>query len=202
MWAARSLQSFRTANSLHLVFASVPSIEAQLLNPKTSGPLFILDLSSAHRIETAAAKCLPRWTRDLELRDFKLAICGLQSGGQLHSDFKRAGVPLVFDVEEKGDERGILAFETREACLTWCRGQHELRALAEGGFEFSSSRGVSTLLHRFIQIANSTAGSNYSVACLNLSRDRSSVCQIWTQMQHLKASSTQEGRSSSTALAK
>jgi hypothetical protein len=134
--------SFRTANLLHLVFASVPSIEAQLLNPRTSGPLFILDLSSAHRVETAAARCLPRWTRDLQLKDFKLAICGLQTGGQLHSDFKRAGVPLVFDIEEKGEGRGLLAFETREACLAWCRVQYELRALAEGGVEFICSHEV------------------------------------------------------------
>ena len=122
------------ADLLYAVFASVPSIEAQLLNRKVSKPLFIIDLTRAHRMETSAARCFPRWTRELELRDCAFAICGLQEGSQLHSDLKRAEVPLVFDVEEKGEGKGILTFETQGACLTWCEEQHSLRERADGDF--------------------------------------------------------------------
>ncbi|KAJ7698325.1 hypothetical protein B0H17DRAFT_1328630 [Mycena rosella] len=114
----------------YIFFASVPSIEAQLL-AKASEPLFIIDLTRAHRMETSAARCLPRWARELELRGGALAICGLEEGGRLHSDLKRAEVPLVFDIEEKGEGKEILTFETQETCLVWCQHQHELRIQTE-----------------------------------------------------------------------
>ncbi|KAJ7073609.1 sulfate transporter family-domain-containing protein [Mycena amicta] len=129
----------------YIFFASVPSIERALLpptNPETTPPAFyILDLTSTHRIETAAARALPRCLRELEMSSSTstLVICGTAQGTGLAADFKRAEVGLRFakgsvlkDEEEEGEEGkgkslGIPTFASREACLVWCRVEHEKR---------------------------------------------------------------------------
>ncbi|KAJ7501842.1 hypothetical protein B0H11DRAFT_2275042 [Mycena galericulata] len=112
----------------YIFFASVPSMEKQLLNSAAPAAFYILDLTRAHRIETAAARCLPRCVRDLEIQSWVLIICGLVSGSGLHADFERAEVTVVFDATgEDSTGKGILAFATRAACLAWCQRQQETR---------------------------------------------------------------------------
>ncbi|KAK7040526.1 hypothetical protein R3P38DRAFT_2894910 [Favolaschia claudopus] len=81
----------------YIFFASIPSLEKALLNPSSPASFFILDLTNAHRIETAAARVLLRCVRELKLKDSLLVIC------------------------EVGLFRGIPTFQTRESCLVWCR---------------------------------------------------------------------------------
>ncbi|KAJ7486358.1 sulfate transporter family-domain-containing protein [Mycena galericulata] len=112
----------------YIFFASVPSMEKQLLNSSAPAAFYILDLTRAHRIETAAARCLPRCVRDLEIQGRVLVICGLVSGSGLHADFERAEVTVVFDATgENSQGKGIPAFATRAACLAWCQRQQETR---------------------------------------------------------------------------
>ncbi|KAJ7159018.1 sulfate transporter family-domain-containing protein [Mycena crocata] len=112
----------------YIFFASVPSLEKALLD-STPAAFFILDLTGAHRIETAAARSLPRCIRELELKNSVLVVCGLRSGSGLHADFERAEVPLVFDAKGAVTGKGLAAFATRADCLAWCRLQHEQRLL-------------------------------------------------------------------------
>ncbi|KAJ7118124.1 hypothetical protein C8R44DRAFT_923357 [Mycena epipterygia] len=120
----------------YIFFASVPSIEKELLDSKIPAAFFILDLARAHRIETTAARCLPRCARELELRASRLVICGLAMGSGLHADFERAEIPLGFDLQEvEGNRNGIPAFTTREACVAWCEREHEKRAALDNKSE-------------------------------------------------------------------
>ncbi|KAJ7066215.1 hypothetical protein C8F01DRAFT_1346317 [Mycena amicta] len=128
----------------YIFFASVPSIERALLpptNPDNPAPAFyLLDLTRTHRIETAAARALPRCVRELSKSNTStLVICGLSPGTGLAADFKRAEVGLRFargsilEEEREDDERTTLglaipAFASREACLAWCRVEHEKRS--------------------------------------------------------------------------
>lgn len=101
-------------------------MEKALIDSKVPAAFFILDLTRVHRIETAAARCLPRCVRELELKASRLLICGLGKGSGLHADFERAEIPLAFElqgVEENAN--GIPAFVTREACVMWCEREHE-----------------------------------------------------------------------------
>ncbi|KAJ7183837.1 hypothetical protein C8R46DRAFT_520095 [Mycena filopes] len=110
----------------YIFFASVPSTEKKLLfDSKVLGELIILDLTRAHRIETTAAQCLKRCVRELQLRDSRMVICGLEQEGGLHADLARAEVPLVFDPEDGVDEQAILVFPNRSACLAWCQYHRE-----------------------------------------------------------------------------
>ncbi|KAJ7111714.1 sulfate transporter family-domain-containing protein [Mycena epipterygia] len=112
----------------YIFFASVPSMEKALLDPQVPAAFFILDLARAHRIETTAARCLPRCVRELELKASRLVICGLGEGSGLHADFERAEIPLVFDLQGVEENvNGIPAFATREVCVTWCEREHEKR---------------------------------------------------------------------------
>ncbi|KAJ6459182.1 hypothetical protein C8R47DRAFT_1162310 [Mycena vitilis] len=123
----------------YIFFASVPSLEQALLRSLPRTTFFILDLSRAHRIETAAARVLPRCARDLRLKDSVLLVCGVPPKGGLAADFTRAEVELVFGCGEDGDaaapEAGIPAFETREKCIAWCQREHQRRALCANKLE-------------------------------------------------------------------
>ncbi|KAK7007950.1 hypothetical protein R3P38DRAFT_3593018 [Favolaschia claudopus] len=114
----------------YIFFASIPSLEKALLNPSSPASFFILDLTNAHRIETAAARVLLRCVRELKLKDSLLVICGVRHGSGLSSDFERAEVGLAFDPPLSGGESAVLGiptFQTRESCLVWCRSEHENR---------------------------------------------------------------------------
>ncbi|KAF7374121.1 Sulfate transporter [Mycena sanguinolenta] len=126
----------------YIFFASVPSLEKAVLAPPAPATFFILDYSRAHRIETAAARILLRLMRELGSQDRMLVVCGVRPNSGLHADFIRAEVPLVFDPAAGPLLAGIAAFETRAACLSWCRREHERRLLSankpEGDFPFSA----------------------------------------------------------------
>ncbi|KAJ7463545.1 sulfate transporter family-domain-containing protein [Mycena latifolia] len=114
----------------YIFFASVPSLEQALLAPTAPASVFILDLSRAHRIETAAARSLPRCARELALAGRVLVVCGLRKDSGLHADLERAEVPLLFEPAAKAeaadaDGKVIRAFATREACVAWCAREHE-----------------------------------------------------------------------------
>ncbi|KAJ7704782.1 sulfate transporter family-domain-containing protein [Mycena rosella] len=111
----------------YIFFASVPSLEKALLAPPVPATFFILDVTRAHRIETAAARCLPRCVRELALKGRVLVVCGLAPGSGLHADFGRADIPFLFDPAAAGEGKSILAFATRDACLAWCEREHEKR---------------------------------------------------------------------------
>ncbi|KAJ7183788.1 hypothetical protein C8R46DRAFT_1344499 [Mycena filopes] len=114
------------ALSGYIFFASVPSTEKKLLlDSKAPGELIILDLTGAHRIETTAAQCLKRCVRELELKGSRMVICGLAQDSGLHADFARAEVPLGFDATREIEEKEILVFASRRACLGWCRKQRD-----------------------------------------------------------------------------
>ncbi|PBK96451.1 hypothetical protein ARMGADRAFT_696861 [Armillaria gallica] len=112
----------------YVYFATIPSLESQLLDTKTQLAFIIVDLSTVHRLETAAAQCFQRAVRDLAPRSTVLVLCGIQKGSGAHADFDRAGVDLTFDYEKGGvaPERGILSFRTRGDALTWCERQSEV----------------------------------------------------------------------------
>ncbi|KAJ7743611.1 hypothetical protein B0H16DRAFT_1322642 [Mycena metata] len=111
------------ALSGYIFFASVPSMENKLLASKVPGELVILDVTGAHRIETTAAGCLTRCVRELELKNSRIIVCGLARNSGLHADLVRGEVPLTFDAYGEVDEKQILAFGTRRACLLWCQHQ-------------------------------------------------------------------------------
>ncbi|KAJ7096991.1 sulfate transporter family-domain-containing protein [Mycena crocata] len=118
----------------YIFFASVPSLEKALLDSMPAA-FFILDLTGAHRIETAAARSLPRCIRELELKDSVLVVCGLRTGSGVHADFERAGVSLVFDAEGAVTGKGLAAFATRADCLAWCRAQRLLATSKPEGLD-------------------------------------------------------------------
>ncbi|KAK0240515.1 hypothetical protein EDD85DRAFT_999814 [Armillaria nabsnona] len=112
----------------YVYFATIPSLESQLLDTKTQLPFVIVDLSTVHRLETAAAQCFQRAVRDLAPRSTVLVLCGIQKGSGAHADFDRAGVDLTFNSEKGGvvPEKGILSFSTRGDALSWCERQSEV----------------------------------------------------------------------------
>ncbi|PBK77738.1 hypothetical protein ARMSODRAFT_6448 [Armillaria solidipes] len=111
----------------YVYFATIPSLESQLLDTKTQLAFVIVDLSTVHRLETAAAQCFQRAVRDLAPRSTVLVLCGIQKGSGAHADFDRAGVDLTFDFEQGvAPEKGILSFRTRGDALTWCEHQSEV----------------------------------------------------------------------------
>ncbi|KAK0197494.1 hypothetical protein F5146DRAFT_1130353 [Armillaria mellea] len=111
----------------YIYFATIPSLESQLLDTKTQLAFVIVDLLTVHRLETAAAQCFQRAVRDLAPRSTVLVLCGIEKGSGAHADFDRAGVDLIFDSEEEmAPEKGILSFRTRGDALTWCECQSEV----------------------------------------------------------------------------
>ncbi|KAF7327188.1 hypothetical protein MKEN_00295900 [Mycena kentingensis (nom. inval.)] len=125
----------------YVFFASIPSIERALLSPSNSGYQFhILDLSRTHRIETTAARALLRCFRELPPRS--AVLCGVIDGSGLAADLARAEVGVCFasadgavlpvgpaENETEQKERALVpAFATRDACLSWCRAEHDRRA--------------------------------------------------------------------------
>jgi len=118
------------------VFASIPSLEAQLLDKKRHTRVIIIDLTTVHRLETSAAQCFDRAVRDLTPRNTRLVLCGVHKGSGVYADFKRAGVNIIFN-ESDNDEKGIVAFETRFEAVEWCRNQEaESDCGAESGTKF------------------------------------------------------------------
>ncbi|KAK0448347.1 sulfate transporter family-domain-containing protein [Desarmillaria tabescens] len=112
----------------YVYFATIPSLESQLLDTRIQPAFVIVDLSTVHRLETAAAQCFQRAVRDLAPRSTILVLCGVQKGSGVHADFDRAGVDLTFDSEKGGaaSENGILSFRARGDALTWCERQSEV----------------------------------------------------------------------------
>ncbi|KAJ7318677.1 sulfate transporter family-domain-containing protein [Mycena albidolilacea] len=120
----------------YIFFASIPSLERALLEPPVPPLFFILDLTHAHRIETAVARVLLRCVRELGLKDNVLVVCGVREGGGLHADFIRAKVPLGFGFDTTTQSSpGIAAFKTRKACLVWCQREREKRLLTASSAE-------------------------------------------------------------------
>ncbi|KDQ59289.1 hypothetical protein JAAARDRAFT_57211 [Jaapia argillacea MUCL 33604] len=120
----------------YVFFATIPSLETNLLSPNYQTSYIIIDMTTVHRLETSAAQCFERSARDLAPRSITLVLCGVQKGSGVHADFERAGVSVVFGGEGggEGDEKGILAFGTREESVGWCkRKNEEASALAEKG---------------------------------------------------------------------
>ncbi|KAJ7675279.1 hypothetical protein B0H17DRAFT_1334728 [Mycena rosella] len=109
------------------LFASVPSLEKALLAPPALATFFNLDVTRAHRIETAVVRCLPRCVRELVLKGRVLVVYRLARGSGLHADFGRADIPFSVDPAAAGEGKIILAFATQDACLAWCQGEHEKR---------------------------------------------------------------------------
>ncbi|CAK5266843.1 unnamed protein product [Mycena citricolor] len=121
----------------YVFFASVPSLESSLLSSVHPPTFFVLDLSNTHRIETAAARCLPRFSRDLEPKSSRLVLCGVRRGTGLHADFVRAETRLAYDDQPAAAEdegKPIRAFESRAECLAWCQAeqQKQLRVKDDG----------------------------------------------------------------------
>jgi len=104
------------------VFASIPSLEAQLLDKKRHTRVIIIDLTTVHRLETSAAQCFDRAVRDVTPRNTRLVFCGVRKGSGVCADFERAGVNIIFNGSDI-DEKGIVAFETRFEAVEWCRNQ-------------------------------------------------------------------------------
>ncbi|KAJ7208245.1 hypothetical protein GGX14DRAFT_499613 [Mycena pura] len=107
----------------YIFFASLHSMEKELLESKVNARLIILDVTRAHRIETTVARSITRCMREFELKQSTLVICGLAKNSGLHADFARAEVPLAFDAGEKVGEKKIRVFATRSACIAWCQEQ-------------------------------------------------------------------------------
>lgn len=112
----------------HVYFATIPSLESQLLDTKKQPAFAIVDLSTVHRLKTAAAQCFQRVVCDLAPRSTVLVLCGVQKGFRVHADFDQAGVDLIFDSEKggMGTGKGILSFRAHGDALTWCEHQSEL----------------------------------------------------------------------------
>ncbi|KAJ6592443.1 hypothetical protein B0H19DRAFT_5908 [Mycena capillaripes] len=139
----------------YIFFASVPSLERALLASPVLALFFILDLTHAHRIETAAARVLLRCVRELGLRDSVLLVCGVRKRGGLHADFIRAEVPLAFNSDtaaQTGPASGITAFETREACLVWCQREQEGRLLTANKSEGLNDQAKEKALTEFCRL--------------------------------------------------
>ncbi|KAF8207343.1 sulfate transporter family-domain-containing protein [Mycena galopus ATCC 62051] len=115
-----SMNAYVVILSGYIFFASIPSMEKEFFESKVTAELIILDLTRAHRIETAAARCITRCVRELELKQRTLVICGLTRNSGLHADFARAEVPLAFDVGEKVGEKEIRVFATRISTCGTC----------------------------------------------------------------------------------
>jgi hypothetical protein len=109
---------------LEPVFASIPPLETELLDPKMQTSFVIVDLTLVHRLETAAAQCFDRAVRDLAPRSSVIVLCGVQKGSGVHADFERAGITLIFDTEQEGG-KGIVTFGTRGDSVAWCQRQYE-----------------------------------------------------------------------------
>ncbi|KAJ6559574.1 hypothetical protein B0H19DRAFT_1234235 [Mycena capillaripes] len=97
----RKLNARVVVLSGYIFFASIPSLERVLLASPVAASCFILDLTHAHRIETAVARVLLRCVRELGLKDSVLVVCGVHEGGELHADFIRAKVPLGFGFDNR-----------------------------------------------------------------------------------------------------
>jgi len=108
----------------YVFFASIPSLETNLLGTKTQASFVIVDLTLVHRLETAAAQCFERAVRDLAPRSTIMVLCGVQQGTGVHADFERAGIKLIFESDEIV-EKGILSFATRGDSLAWCQRQYK-----------------------------------------------------------------------------
>ncbi|KAJ7681337.1 hypothetical protein B0H17DRAFT_1205866 [Mycena rosella] len=128
---------------LFTVFASVPSMEKQLLGSKILTQIIILDLTGAHRIETTTTHCLMRCVHELELKNNTLVICGMAKNSGLQAGFARAEVPLAFDTEEKAGEKEIQVFATWAACMAWCQHQRTESMLLD-------NKPLARLLHNWI----------------------------------------------------
>ncbi|KAF9467786.1 sulfate transporter family-domain-containing protein [Collybia nuda] len=114
----------------YVFFASIPSLEMRLLDPKAHASFIIVDMTSVHRLETAAAQCFDRGVRDLTPRSTAIILCGVQKGSGVHADFERAGITLVFDPEFM-EEKAILAFGTRDESVAWCQQKYEESVVVE-----------------------------------------------------------------------
>ncbi|KAK0228186.1 hypothetical protein IW262DRAFT_585446 [Armillaria fumosa] len=137
----------------------------------------IIDLSTVHRLETAAAQCFQRAVRDLAPRSTVLVLCGIQKGSGAHADFDRAGVDLIFDSEKGGvaPEKGMLVFRTRGDTLTWCKRQSEVRVVR------SRKRYVLTTLLVFQPEANIPLKTNLkrSLMLIYTTSSASSLSLTW-----------------------
>ncbi|KAF9444033.1 hypothetical protein P691DRAFT_807989 [Macrolepiota fuliginosa MF-IS2] len=106
----------------YVFFASIPSLEAQLLDKKRHTPFIIADLATVYRLETSAAQCFDRAVRDLTPRNTTIVFCGVRKGSGVHADFERAGVNILFGADQS-NESGIITFQTRAEAVEWCRFQ-------------------------------------------------------------------------------
>lgn len=122
------------------VFASIPSLEMKLLDPKAQASFIIVDMTSVHRLETAAAQCFDRGVRDLAPRSTSIILCGVQKGSGVHADFERAGITLAFDPEVT-EQKAILAFGTRGDSVAWCQQKYEESLVIEQRGKFNAHVG-------------------------------------------------------------
>ncbi|KAJ7277636.1 hypothetical protein C8J57DRAFT_1713361 [Mycena rebaudengoi] len=139
----------------YVFFASIPSLERQLVDAKEPISYFILDLTNAHRIETSAARCIARCVRDLEIKSRALILCGVVKGSGLHADFVRSEVSLVLDIDsekEEKEEKGVLAFVNPASALAWCQQQHDKDALLKVKLEESDSEARDAAFLKFCEL--------------------------------------------------
>lgn len=125
----------------YVFFASIPSLEAQLLDKKRHTKFVIVDLATVYRLETSAAQTFDRAVRDLSPRNSRLVLCGVRKGSGVHADFERAGVNVQFS-ESETNEKGIISFETRFEAVEWCQSQDTEKEVAtekSGGVELDLS---------------------------------------------------------------
>ncbi|KAJ7247016.1 sulfate transporter family-domain-containing protein [Mycena rebaudengoi] len=136
----------------YVFFASIPSLERQLVDAKEPISYFIVDLTDAHRIETSAARCIARCVRDLEIKSRALILCGVVKGSGLHADFARSEVSLVLDTDSEKEEKGVLAFGNRASALAWCQQQHDKDALLKVKLEGTDSEARDAAFIKFCEL--------------------------------------------------
>lgn len=111
----------------YVFFASIPTFEANVLDEKDNPSTILVDVTTVHRLETAAAQCFDRAVRDLAPRDAVLIVAGIRKGSGVHADFERAGVSLLWNDDGANDPncKGLRVFENRVEALAWCKARFE-----------------------------------------------------------------------------
>ncbi|KAF5368510.1 hypothetical protein D9758_002435 [Tetrapyrgos nigripes] len=105
----------------YVFFASIPSIESRILKLKRTASFIVIDMTTVHRLETAAAQCFSRAVRDLGDAT-TLVICGLEKDSPVEADFQRAGVNLIYG-DGPLEGKGIRVFLNRSEAVRWCQAQ-------------------------------------------------------------------------------
>ncbi|KAJ5315913.1 hypothetical protein N7476_006220 [Penicillium atrosanguineum] len=149
----------------YVFFGVIPSIESAITNTPSGSSTqqyIIVDMESAYRVETAAARLIKTKARDTFRTT--LVACGFDKTSGVAADLKRSGVELSFMHDGLNEpEDSILAFDDCDVAWEWCKLDRAHRAQTDGiSYELSQNKVKALAARQFLTLLGEAEHSESS----------------------------------------